>query len=52
MAKRRGRRKGLQKAEGRTVTRFEKDLSALKKANKLVAGMSSNARRWLRAQLG
>lgn len=44
-------RKGLQKVDGRKSTKFETDLRALRKAGKLVAGMSPDARRWLKSKL-
>ncbi len=48
----RGGRKGLQKSTGVRGTKLEQELRVLRKAGKLVEGMSLNARRWLRSQLG
>jgi len=45
-------RKGLAKAVGRPkADRFEQDLTALRRAKRLVDGMSPAARKWLRSKI-
>ena len=51
MKKRLGR-KGLAKAVGRPKQdRFEQDLTALRRAKRLVDGMSPAAKRWLKSKI-